>query len=141
MAAGPARTLVVKQVENDGIQRVFGLEMMAVHHMITIYSDVRSYLDQTSTSREGGTSTVRGLHAIAAGGGLPAEGRVQSALDAMCLDLYWKVGMCLPCEKKGSVKVLPFQAPGIEKLASDLSGRSIPAPLSIPSTKNWTSHD
>ena len=41
MAAGPARTLVVKQVENDGIQRVFGLEMMPVQHMITIYSDVR----------------------------------------------------------------------------------------------------
>ena len=99
------------------------------------------YLNQKSTSREGGTSTARGLHAIAAGGGLPAEAGVQSALDAMCLDLHWKVGICLPCEEKGSVKVLQFQAPGIEKLASDLSGRPIPAPLSVPSTKNWASHD
>ena len=60
------------------------------------------YLNQKSTSREGGTSTARGLHAIAAGGGLPAEAGVQSALDAMCLDLHWTVGICLPCEEKGS---------------------------------------
>lgn len=63
--------------------------------MITIYSDVRILFRSKSTSREGGTSTARGLHAIAAGGGLPAEASVQSALDAMCLDLHWKEGWYL----------------------------------------------